>query len=135
MTILLESRLPNLTYRGKVRDTYDLGDGWGVVGHLGSFRLDNWHTTTDATKGNYTDWKLGVTKDLSGWVVGAGYEWMIAPNWSLRGEYLYYGFTGNNNNNGALVFPATGLAVTGTSGKLNTSVARIGLDYKFDWLR
>jgi uncharacterized protein (TIGR02001 family) len=53
--------------------TYDLGDGWGVVGHLGSFRLDNWHTTTDATKGNYTDWKLGVTKDLSGWVVGASY--------------------------------------------------------------
>ena len=72
---------------------------------------------------------------LSGWVVGAGYEWMIAPNWSLRGEYLYYGFTGNNNNNGALVFPASGVAVTGTTGKLNTSVVRIGLDYKFDWLR
>jgi outer membrane immunogenic protein len=73
---------------------------------------------------------------LSGWVVGAGYEWMIAPNWALRGEYLYYGFTGNNNNNnGALIFPATGLAVTGTTGKLNTSVVRLGLDYRFDWLR
>jgi phosphoribosylaminoimidazole-succinocarboxamide synthase len=27
MTVLLQSPLPNLTYRGKVRDTYDLGDG------------------------------------------------------------------------------------------------------------
>jgi uncharacterized protein (TIGR02001 family) len=53
--------------------TYDLGDGWNILGHLGSFRLDNWHTNTDATKGNYTDWKLGVTKDLSGWIVGASY--------------------------------------------------------------
>jgi outer membrane immunogenic protein len=76
------------------------------------------------------------SKTLSGWVVGAGYEWMIAPNWALRGEYLYYGFTGNNNNNsGTLVFPVSGVAVAGNTGKLNTSVVRIGLDYKFDWLR
>ena len=25
------------------------------------------------TNGNYTDWKLGVTKDLGGWVIGASY--------------------------------------------------------------
>jgi len=53
--------------------TYDLGDGWGVVGHLGSFRLKSWHIGTDATKGNYTDWKIGVTKDVGGWVLGASY--------------------------------------------------------------
>jgi outer membrane immunogenic protein len=74
------------------------------------------------------------SKTLSGWVVGAGYEYMIAPNWSVRGEYLYYGFN-NNNNSGTLVFPVSGVAVTGNTGKLNTSVVRIGLDYKFDWLR
>jgi opacity protein-like surface antigen len=60
---------------------------------------------------------------------------MIAPNWTLRGEYLYYGFNGNNNNsnNGTLVFPIAGVAVTANTGNLNTSVVRIGLDYKFDW--
>jgi uncharacterized protein (TIGR02001 family) len=52
---------------------YDLGGGWGIVGHVGSFRLKNWHTGTDATKGNYTDWKVGVTKDIAGWVFGASY--------------------------------------------------------------
>ena len=77
------------------------------------------------------------TTTLIGWVAGAGYEWMIAPNWTLRGEYLYYGFTGNNNSNNAnaLVFPIAGVTVTGTTGKLNTQVVRVGLDYKFDWLR
>ena len=50
---------------------YDLGDGWGVNGHVGHLQWKN------MTNGNYTDWKLGVTKDLSGWVVGASF---IATN-------------------------------------------------------
>jgi phosphoribosylaminoimidazole-succinocarboxamide synthase len=29
--VLLESRLPNRTYRGKVRDTYDLGDRMLII--------------------------------------------------------------------------------------------------------
>ena len=53
--------------------TYDLGSGWNIVGHLGVFRLKGWHNGTDATKANYTDWKLGVTKDLGGWILGASY--------------------------------------------------------------
>lgn len=52
---------------------YDLGGGWGIVGHVGSFKLRNWSTGTDLTHGNYADWKLGVTKDLSGWILGASY--------------------------------------------------------------
>jgi uncharacterized protein (TIGR02001 family) len=53
--------------------TYDLGNGWGIVGHVGSFRLKGWDNGTDVTKGSYTDWKIGVTKDLNGWVLGASY--------------------------------------------------------------
>ena len=52
---------------------YDLGDGWNVIGHVGFFSLKGWHASTDATKGDYTDWKIGVTKDLSGWILGASY--------------------------------------------------------------
>ena len=44
---------------------YDLGDGWGINGHVGHLRFKS------EINGNYTDWKLGVTKDFSGWVVGA----------------------------------------------------------------
>lgn len=53
--------------------TYDLGGGWALVGHVGSFRLKGWSVGTDATKANYTDYKIGVTKDISGWVFGAAY--------------------------------------------------------------
>lgn len=28
----------------------------------------------------------------SGWVAGGGVEWMFAPNWSLKAEYLYRSF-------------------------------------------
>jgi uncharacterized protein (TIGR02001 family) len=47
--------------------TYDVGGGWGVVGHVGSLRA---HSYTEA---NYTDYKLGVTKDITGWVLGAAF--------------------------------------------------------------
>ncbi len=47
--------------------SYDLGDGWTAVGHVGTLKFKNVHD------GDYTDWKLGVTKDLSGWVVGLAY--------------------------------------------------------------
>ena len=53
--------------------TYDLGSGWGITGHIGSFRLKDWSNGTRGTNANYTDWKLGVTKDISGWVLGAAY--------------------------------------------------------------
>lgn len=53
--------------------TYDLGGGWGLVGHVGSFKLKGWSVGTAATDADYTDWKIGVTKDISGWVLGASY--------------------------------------------------------------
>jgi uncharacterized protein (TIGR02001 family) len=46
---------------------YDLGSGWGVVGHIGRQKVKNF---SDAS---YTDWKLGVTKDIKGFVFGAAY--------------------------------------------------------------
>ncbi len=46
---------------------YDLGDGWGVNAHAGHQRIKN---NSDAS---YTDWKLGVTKDLGVGVVGLAY--------------------------------------------------------------
>lgn len=47
--------------------SYDLGNGWGINGHVGLLNLRNVHN------GDYTDWKLGVTKDISGWVLGVAY--------------------------------------------------------------
>ncbi len=46
---------------------YDLGDGWGVNGHVGHQKIKNF---SDAS---YTDWKVGVTKDVGFGVVGLAY--------------------------------------------------------------
>jgi uncharacterized protein (TIGR02001 family) len=45
--------------------SYDLGDGWGIAAHIGH------QTIRNASQLNYTDYKLGVTKELAGFVFGA----------------------------------------------------------------
>jgi uncharacterized protein (TIGR02001 family) len=37
---------------------YDLGNGWGINGHVGQLRVKNY------SEFNYTDYRLGVTKDV-----------------------------------------------------------------------
>jgi uncharacterized protein (TIGR02001 family) len=47
--------------------SYAFGAGWGLVGHIGHQKIKN------NSAADYTDYKLGVTKDLGGWVLGAAY--------------------------------------------------------------
>jgi uncharacterized protein (TIGR02001 family) len=46
---------------------FPFGAGWGLVGHVGHQRVKN---NSDA---DYTDYKLGITKDIRGWVLGAAF--------------------------------------------------------------
>lgn len=50
--------------------TYDLGTGWGVNGHYGYQKVKN-GVTAGLNANHAADYKIGVTKDLSGWIVGA----------------------------------------------------------------
>ena len=47
--------------------TFEFGGGWGAVGHYGKLRMRR------LSAANYEDWKLGVTRDLGGYVFGAAY--------------------------------------------------------------
>jgi outer membrane immunogenic protein len=76
----------------------------------------------------------GATTDdfKTGWIVGVGAEYMVTPNWTVRGEYLYYDLgstrvVGAPFNQGANGFGADGLYTT------RGSIARVGLNYKFGW--
>ncbi|HEX6318208.1 MAG TPA: TorF family putative porin [Burkholderiales bacterium] len=46
---------------------FAFGAGWGLVGHIGHQKIKN------NSAADYTDYRLGVTKDLSGWVLGVAY--------------------------------------------------------------
>jgi len=72
---------------------YDLGDGWGINGHVGHLWFKNFSVGTDATRGSYTDWKLGVTKDVSGYVFGLSYIDTNAEGSCSAGNPGFYGIT------------------------------------------
>jgi uncharacterized protein (TIGR02001 family) len=55
------------SYYLDLNGTFDLGNGWGVVAHIGQQKVKG---ISDA---DYTDWKLGATKDIGGYVVGLAY--------------------------------------------------------------
>jgi outer membrane immunogenic protein len=67
---------------------------------------------------------LGVTvsdsKWHSGWTVGAGVEAFFAPQWSVKGEYLYRSLGGETYFSGAL-----------PTGTLNFHTVQVGVNYHF----
>jgi outer membrane immunogenic protein len=71
----------------------------------------------------------------AGWTVGGGLEWMFAPNFTLKGEYLYYNF-GSVSYPGPSVLNVTsgGLpfygATTAASANFSGSIVRLGLNFK-----
>jgi outer membrane immunogenic protein len=72
-----------------------------------------------------------------GWTAGGGLEWLFAPNWSVKVEYLYYdlgsvtyGLSPLQNFNTAGTLFTSGAPVSRTSFKGN--IVRAGLNYHFN---
>jgi len=56
--------------------SYELKAGWTAIAHFG--RLNTKGINTDTFNANYNDYKLGVTKDINGWIFGAAAIWTTA---------------------------------------------------------
>ena len=63
---------------------YDLGSGWGVNAHVGYLDFKK------VQNADYTDWKLGVTKDINGWVVGLSYIDTNAKGNCNKGQFYCF---------------------------------------------
>ncbi|MBI5331666.1 MAG: hypothetical protein HZB71_13775 [Betaproteobacteria bacterium] len=61
--------------------THDLGNGWGVLGHVGKQKIKNLAVS------NYTDWKVGVTKDVGVGTVTLAYSDTNAK--PVTGSYMW----------------------------------------------
>ena len=68
--------------------SYDLGNGWGVSAHVGKFNADG--INMPGLDIDYTDYKIGVTKDIGGWVFGAAYVGTNADGSCSKGEYYCF---------------------------------------------
>jgi outer membrane immunogenic protein len=67
----------------------------------------------------------GVNANISdtraGWTAGGGVEWMFAPKWSAKLEYLYI-------DTGSFDSTVAGVPFTG---RLNDNIVRVGVNYHF----
>src|ERR1700730_14891565 len=62
----------------------------------------------------------------NGWTVGAGLEYMFAPNWSAKAEYQYYKF-------GSTTFTAGPAEIVGTRFRDDDHTVKVGVNYRFGW--
>ncbi len=66
----------------------------------------------------------GNRKD--GYTVGAGLEYMFAPNWSAKAEYQYYNF-------GNTTFTAGPADIVGVRSRDDEHTVKVGVNYRFGW--
>ena len=65
-----------------------------------------------------------------GWTIGAGVEYALIDQWTLKVEYLYANFGTATFFNPAVTLPGPFTVVT-RDVSLSDSIARIGINYKF----
>ncbi len=79
-----------------------------------------------------------------GWTAGGGLEWLFAPNWSVKAEYLYYDLGSVTNNltltqncvPGTCADPAAGpwgAALVRSTTRFRGNIVRAGINYHFNW--
>ncbi|PJD90647.1 MAG: hypothetical protein CK424_08215 [Legionella sp.] len=122
------------TVRGRIGTTHFWDSSLVYVTAGGAWRQIKNNVTMTGNVVGTNHWS-GVGQDnfnssQSGYVVGAGGEWMIAPHWTVRAEYLFYGFndTQNRNTNFPISAPS-GAGITTTTTNNNINAVRLGVNY------
>ena len=70
-----------------------------------------------------------VNNDRAGWTAGVGSEWIFAPQWSAKLEYLYMDY---GHINDGFVGPGPGaIATLGINSHVTDNVVRVGVNYHF----
>ena len=75
-----------------------------------------------------------------GWTAGGGSEWMMAPNWSIKCEALYYDLGSTSVSNTHYVASSTVASINPFGGSTTRAhyqgvIARAGVNYHFDFGR
>jgi outer membrane immunogenic protein len=116
-------------------NTNELGSVTGRLGYT-------WGPALLYAKGGYA-WRDGVGVGASnaagapvafatdgthrdGYTVGGGLEYMFAPNWSVKGEYMYYNF-------GSTTFTGGPAEIIGAKFREDEHTFKLGVNYRFGW--
>ena len=94
---------------------------------------NNGNADPGATAGSFSGTRFG-------WSAGGGIEWMFAPNWTAKLEYLYYDLGSVSYPTGGYATDLTPTTFAGfgvvslapnTTTRFEGNIARVGLNYKF----
>jgi outer membrane immunogenic protein len=104
------------------------GTGGLAYGHVASTTVDQVTTTPDFYSASASTVRVG-------WTAGAGAEWMFAPNWSAKLEYLYVDLgTASYNvpcSNGVAFCLQTPPPTYQTDLRVRDNIVRVGVNYHF----
>lgn len=84
----------------------------------------------DAFASAYENW--GVSQTVTGWTAGAGVEYAITHNLTIKVEYLYVGLPKQNYE--SLFDSQIEDGYDSHSARTQLNIVRAGLNWKFDWL-
>ena len=110
------------TITGRIGFTGPTADHWMfyVLGGGG------WLQTQAAIADLTVPASFSATNTHGGWVAGAGVEWAIAQNWTIKFEYQYLGL----DNLGIGGIPREGLSNVRDA---NFQMGTVGINYLFNW--
>jgi outer membrane immunogenic protein len=83
------------------------------------------------TDGNGATGFASASKNLVGWVGGAGWEYAFTNNWIFRAEYLIAGFPGSLGAAGTITSGALSNPLQGSASGILIQVGRAGVEFKF----
>ena len=104
-----------------------LGYAWGpaLVYAKGGYAFKDSDGVT-ATAGGVPVAFTTDSNHRDGYTVGAGVEYMFAPSWSAKLEYMYYNF-------GSTTFTTGPVGLVGTRYRDDENTVKAGLNYRFNW--
>jgi len=121
----------SLTWFGTLRGRIGVAFDRALVYATGGLALGNAkYSMTMSDTFNYN--AAGSTNSNSaGWVLGGGLEYMLMPQWSVKGAYQYISF-GTKTINAPEVGGVNPNYAINTSAKSNFQTVRVGLNYHFN---
>lgn len=116
----------NLRWFGTERARFGYAFGRFLPYVTGGLAYGQLHTNGVANVGGLL-FPTNTSKWQAGWTVGAGLEYAVLNNVSVKAEYLYSSLQGTNGN--GVAFPNAYRTFVGNG--FNTHMARVGVNYNF----
>lgn len=103
-------------------------DHWLFYGKAGGGWVGNNGLTLTNVK---TGASISGSNNNDGWLLGAGVEWAVTSNWTIKAEYDFFGLS-----NSSFTVPAQAPFLareTISAGNRNVQMVQVGFNYLFNW--